>query len=135
MNPSILTKERAFLDKVFHTYRFDVSPQSRAMQQLIVKTFAPYLRGGRGLELGCSDGFMTELLASKIERLDLVDGSRKFLRKASQRKLSNVNFIYSLFEEFTATGRYDYVFASCILEHVLDPVAVLQVARSALKST
>jgi 2-polyprenyl-3-methyl-5-hydroxy-6-metoxy-1,4-benzoquinol methylase len=83
--------------------------------------------------LGCSDGFLTERIAEGVETLDVVDGSKNFLQRASSRKLANVRFIYSLFEEFRSPGEYDYVFGSYILEHVLDPVAVLRIAHSALK--
>ena len=37
-----------------------------------------------------------------------------------------------MFEEFRTEEKYDYVFASYILEHVLDPIAVLKMAQSVL---
>jgi 2-polyprenyl-3-methyl-5-hydroxy-6-metoxy-1,4-benzoquinol methylase len=104
-----------------------------AMRQLIVRTCTPYLSGGRALELGCSDGFMTEMIAARVDDLDVVDGSAKFLAEAQKRNLPNVTFVYSLFEEFTSPVKYDAVFASYILEHVADPVAVMRMARSVLK--
>lgn len=128
-----LAEERQFLDRVYHTYTVDTSAQTMAMRRLIMRTISPYLSGGRGLELGCSDGFMTEMIASKIKHLDVVDGSEKFLQEASKRRIPNVEFKYSLFEEFQTDERYDYVFASYILEHVQDPVAVMRVAHSVLK--
>jgi 2-polyprenyl-3-methyl-5-hydroxy-6-metoxy-1,4-benzoquinol methylase len=62
-----------------------------------------------------------------------VDGSKKFLAVASERKLPNVKFVHSLFEEFRTSEKYDYVFASYILEHVLNPVQVMKAARTVLK--
>lgn len=128
-----LQSEREFLDKVYHTYTVDHSAQTMAMRRLIIRTFAPYVKGGRGLELGCSDGFMTEMIAAQVEHLDVVDGSEKFLAEARKRNLPNVGFRFALFEEFTAAEKYDCVFASYILEHVLDPVAVMKMARTVLK--
>ena len=128
-----LVEEKAFLDKVYTTYTVDHSRQTKAMRELIARTFAPFVRGGRGLELGCSDGYMTEMLASRMDELEVVDGSEKFLAEARKRNLKNVKFMFSLFEEYTTEQKYDYVFASYILEHVLDPVAVMQMARSVLK--
>lgn len=128
-----LREEKAFLDKVYNTYTVDHSSQTRVMRELVVRTITPYVRGGTGLELGCSDGYMTELLAARLDRLDVVDGSRHFLDEARKRNVPNVQYIYSLFEEFKPEARYDYVFASFILEHVLDPHAVLEVARNVLK--
>lgn len=128
-----LQQEREFLDKVYHTYTVDHSAQTMTMRRLIVRTFTPHFRGGRALELGCSDGFMTEMIASRVDALDVVDGSERFLAEARKRNIPNVEFKYALFEEFAPAEKYDYVFASYILEHVLDPVAVMKVARAVLK--
>lgn len=134
MNADQVQREREFLDKVYHTYTVDQSAQQMTMRTLIVRTFAPWLRrGGHGLELGCSDGFMTAMLAGLVGRLDVVDGSAKFLDEARKRNLPNVEFKCALFEEFTTSDKYDYVFASYILEHVQDPVAVIKMAGSVLK--
>ena len=129
-----LQQEREFLDKVYHTYTVDHSAQTMTMRKLIMRTFSPWLRKeGRGLELGCSDGFMTGMIAGQLGHLDVVDGSEKFLAEARKRNLPNVGFKFALFEEFTADEKYDCVFASYILEHVLDPVAVMKMARTVLK--
>lgn len=131
--PSSLADERAFLDRVYTTYTVDHSAQTRTMRSLIMRTFKPYLRRGRGLELGCSDGFMTAMIAAELDHLDVVDGSQSFLAEARKRELPNVTFTYGLFEEFAPTTRYDFVFASYILEHVLDPLPVLGMVRKVLK--
>lgn len=127
-----LAQERAFLDRVYHTYTVDHSLQTKAMRQLIFRTFRPWLRG-RGLELGCSDGFMTEMISGLVDRLDVVDGSEKFLSEARKRPLSNVNWTLSLFEEFRPSERYDCIIASYILEHVQDPVEVLRMCARVLQ--
>jgi len=124
--------EKALLDTVYDTYTVDRSGQTMAMRKLFMRTFGPFLKGGRGLELGCSDGFMTEMIAERVDRLDVVDGSKRFLELARRRRLPNVQFVYSLFEEYETTIRYDYVFASYILEHVRDPVTVMKMAASVL---
>jgi trans-aconitate methyltransferase len=133
MEAELLENERKFLEQVYHTYTVDTSSQTRVMRELIAKTFVPYLKRGVGLELGCSDGFMTEMLAAKLERLDVVDGSERFLAEARKRQLPNVAFTRALFEEFRSVTRYDFVFASYILEHVLDPLAVMRMVRSVIK--
>src|SRR2546430_660985 len=109
-NQDFAAAEKQFLDKVYHTYTVDTSAQTMAMRKLLVRTFQPYLNGGRGLELGCSDGFITEMLSQRLDHLDVVDGSKKFLEEARKRNLPNVQFIESLFEEFTTTIKYDHVF-------------------------
>src|SRR5258708_23629688 len=127
--PIDLNEEKAFLDRVYSTYTVSHSSQTRVMRELVARTFMPYLKGGRGLELGCSDGYMTELLSAQLDSLDVVDGSAKFLEEARKRALANVKYIHALFEEYSARASYDYVFASFILEHVLEPRLVLDMVR------
>jgi 2-polyprenyl-3-methyl-5-hydroxy-6-metoxy-1,4-benzoquinol methylase len=128
-----LQDEKNFLDKVYSTYTVDRSSQTRVMRELVVRTISPYLKRGHGLELGCSDGYMTELLASRLNRLDVVDGSTRFLEEARKRSVPGVSYVYSLFEEFSSEVRYDFVFASFIFEHVLAPPLVLKMLSSVMK--
>jgi 2-polyprenyl-3-methyl-5-hydroxy-6-metoxy-1,4-benzoquinol methylase len=129
-----LAEEKAFLDRVYATYTVDHSSQTKTIRELVARTVIPYLSDpGIGLELGCSDGYLTSILASKLSRLDVVDGSISFLNEAKKRALKNVSYIYSLFEEFESTVKYDYVFASFIQEHVLDPQLVLKMALRVMK--
>ena len=84
------------------------------------------------LELGCYDAFDGDDRRAG-RRLDVVDGSAKFLAGPPQGNLPSVAFLHSLFEELPATKRYDYGSPVTFLEHVLDPEAVLRMARSVLK--
>lgn len=128
-----LQAERAFLNKVYGTYTVDHSSQTRVMRELVFRTVAPFLKGGQGLELGCSDGYMTSMLASKLGHLDVVDGSSSFLEEAQQRGIANATYHLALFEEYKSEKQYDYVFASFILEHVLDPSLVLEMVKRVIK--
>lgn len=121
--------ERKFLNSLYQAYSLDEAPQTQTMRKLIARTFSPYIRGGTALELGCSDGFMTELLAQSVDQLDVIDASEGFIVEAKKRALPNVNFHCSLFEEYETDTRYDYVFASFVLEHVLDVAPVLATVR------
>ena len=49
------------------------------MRELEIRTFKPYINKGRGLELGCEIGYMSELIAPLVDHLDIVDGSEKFI--------------------------------------------------------
>jgi len=64
----------------------------------------------------------------------VIDGSKTFLDATQKRlDLTNANFIYALFEEYAPSVKYDYVFATYVLEHVIDPVQVLKMVHSVLK--
>lgn len=120
--------ETAFLESVTATYVTSESPQDCLIKSLAVRTVAPFLdQSMRGLELGCSDGFMTALLASKLSQLTVVDGSPTFIEKARARAAGlPVEFVLSLFEDYVPTTKYDCIFATYVLEHVHDPVVFLR---------
>jgi len=130
--------EKKFLEKVYTTHVKRDSKQTKVIRELTYRTIEPYLKKEQSvLELGCSDGYMTEMLAKKVKHLDVVDGSKFFFNKATadfkKKEITNVEFYLSLFETFETNKKYDLVIASFILEHVLDPQKVLEVIYNILK--
>ncbi|MHC4843896.1 MAG: class I SAM-dependent methyltransferase, partial [Planctomycetota bacterium] len=125
--------EKAFLESVTHTYVTSESVQDRLIKSLAVRTFKPFIRSdGNGLEFGCSDGYMTSLIAPLCDSLTVVDGSQTFINMASKRVKAEVIFNNSLFEEFNPDNKFDNIFATFALEHVLDAIGFLKHARSLL---
>lgn len=90
-----------------------------------VRSCLEYARGRSVLDLACGDGVTTALFAQKFQRVVGVDASVTQLKRARER-CPGVEFHESLIEEFQTTERFDNVFMLNILEHVTDPVAVLQ---------
>lgn len=126
-------KEMEFLESVTHTYVTSDSPQDRLIKTLAVRTFQPYMqRGKRALEFGCCDGFMTGLIAGHIDQLTVVDGSQTFIDMAKKRVPDNVEFVHALFEDFSPGCKFDYIFATYVLEHVGDAVGFLKIANRLL---
>ena len=128
------SEEKNFIESLVPDYiTSDNSSQTRLMRELMIKTFKPFINGGRSLELGSEIGFMSERIASLVESLDIVDGSEEFINQVKKRNIPNANYYCSLFEEFEPEVKYDYVFASHILEHLIDVSAVLKMVKKALK--
>ena len=126
-------KEMEFLESVTHTYITSDSPQDRLIKTLAVRTFQPYMRAGKhALEFGCCDGFMTDLIAKDVKQLTVVDGSQTFIDMAKKRVPSNVEFVHSLFEDYSPGCKFDYIFATYVLEHVGDAVGFLNIASQLL---
>ena len=96
--------ELKFLEQVYSTYTVDTSKQTKVMRRLAIKTFKPYIHGESALELGCSDGFMTEQLSRLVKNLDVVDGSKNFLEKAQDRNLENQTSNISYLTKFLLFG-------------------------------
>lgn len=128
--------EREFIEEVGRTYTKD-SPQDKVIRSLIVRTFKPYINKSMVcLQLGYGGGVDTAELAQLVAHLDVAEGNKEFIREGESRGFSNVRFVYTLFEELTLEvmkRQYDAVFAIYVLEHVLDPIKLLEKVRFLLK--
>lgn len=54
-----VSSEKEFLEKKSQTYVAGKSTQDDLIRELAVQTFQPFIEAKIGLELGCSDGYMT----------------------------------------------------------------------------
>lgn len=125
--------EMEFLESVISTYVTSESPQDKLIKNLAVRTFRSYMRPGKmALEFGCCDGFMTGLISECVDHLTVVDGSQTFIEMAKKRVPNNVEFVHSLFEDFEPNRKFDYIFATYVLEHVNDSIGFLKTARQLL---
>ena len=125
--------EKALLEKYASNYiTSNDSSQQRLMRELEIRVFGQYIDQGTALELGCEIGYMSELIAPRVAQLDIVDASELFLNQTKMRGMTNTRYFCSLFEEFKPPCRYDYVFASHVLEHLKDVQDVLAMVRVAL---
>ncbi|MBL8488357.1 MAG: class I SAM-dependent methyltransferase [Rhodocyclaceae bacterium] len=130
----LIGKEREFLERAASTYRTEVSIQDRIMRRYSLRVLAPYLTQEASiLELGCSDGWLTDQLAGKVRRVVSVEGSRTFAEKLRARGLPNVEVADSLFETFETDERFDLVVAGYVLEHVIDARAIIRHTSRFLK--
>lgn len=122
-------KETAFLDSLVDDYA-DQSPYSKAKKDVINSLIDKYVCDSRNkyvLQLGCSNGYETRFLIDRFKSVDVVDGSREFIRRTRESNGSEANFINCLFEEYDSQGKkYDYIICNYVLEHVVNAVHVLR---------
>lgn len=88
-------------------------------------------RGDSLLDLPCGDGTLTKMLAPRFRRVVGVDASGAHLARAREI-LPDVVFHEALIEDFETPERFGTVTMINILEHVVDPVAVLKKAADLL---
>ncbi len=88
--------------------------------------------GGSLLDLACGDGTLTKLLVEHFERVVGVDAAASHLEKARSH-CPGAEFHEALIEELALEERFDAVTMVCLLEHVVNPIAVLKHATSFLK--
>jgi 2-polyprenyl-3-methyl-5-hydroxy-6-metoxy-1,4-benzoquinol methylase len=84
-----------------------------------------WLRGGPVLEMGPAEGVMTERLVQDTADLTVVEGSALFCEQLRAR-FPTVAVHHALFESFETERRFQTIVLGHVLEHVEDPVAVLQ---------
>lgn len=96
----------------------------RTLVGLRYRTLKPHFRGSTALELGPADGEMTRLLVSDFERVTVVDAAAELLEKIPA--LPSVHQICSLFEDLRLSETFDTIMMEHVLEHVEDPVGLLQ---------
>lgn len=97
-----------------------------------VKSCLENAHGQSALDLACGDGILTALLKPHFNHIVGVDASSVHLTEARKR-LPDVEFHESLIEDLELKETFDSVFMLDVLEHVNDPILVLQKAASLLK--
>jgi 2-polyprenyl-3-methyl-5-hydroxy-6-metoxy-1,4-benzoquinol methylase len=90
-----------------------------------------HVRGGALLDMPVGDGFLTEKLAHRFNRIVGVDASSRHLDEARKR-LPGAEMHHALIEDFEIAETFGTVTMLNVLEHVEDPVLVLRKAASFL---
>jgi 2-polyprenyl-3-methyl-5-hydroxy-6-metoxy-1,4-benzoquinol methylase len=81
----------------------------------------------RLLELGLGDGETTSFFAKNFNEVHVIEGSLKLIDSyKSKFSCENVNIIHSLFEEFETEEKFSNIALCNVLEHVVDPEALLK---------
>jgi len=105
-----------------YAYGFDFD----VMHPFMVRSFAPFFRNGSALELGSFKGDFTRRLLPYFADVTCVEASEAALGEARRRLGESVTFVHSTFEAAALARRYDHIILSHVLEHLDDPIAVLQ---------
>lgn len=105
-----------------YAYGFDFD----VMHPFMLRSFEPFLRPGKLLELGSFKGDFTRRLLQRFDDVTCVEASGVALAEAQRRFGDKVRFVHSPFETATLPTRYDNVVLTHVLEHLDDPVLVLR---------
>ncbi len=113
------------LDQISATYNSEVD-FDRYLIEFNFDVLKDHLSGSAILEMGCASGVMTRLLLNKVARLDVVDGSQKYIDQLKPELGDRVNFELALFEDYQTIKKYSDILLARALEHIDDPVALLR---------
>ena len=109
------TKDR----KYGYSFDFDV------MHPYMIKSFTSFFVNGSLLELGSHEGAFTKLFIPFFDDITCVEASDIAITKAKKELGDNIMFYNNLFEEVSLPKRYDNIILTHVLEHLDDPVLVL----------
>ena len=105
-----------------YAYGFDFD----VMHPLMVRSFEPFFKPGRLLELGSFRGDFTARLMPHFDDITCVEASPDAVQLSRARLGDSVKVVHALFEDVTLPERYQNVVLTHVLEHLEDPVAVLR---------
>jgi SAM-dependent methyltransferase len=119
--------EKEFQDNALRQYAYDFDS---VVRNYMMRTFSPFFKAGKALELGCFEGDSTKLLMEHFDDLTVVEASHDLLERARAKVGTQVQFIHSTFEALSLPAQFDFIFLVHTLEHLDDPVASLRHIRS-----
>jgi len=98
-------------------------------------------KGSKILEIGCGVGAQTEIIASKNpeSKITSIDTSSGSIEKAKSKMrdlgVKNVEFVVKDIRDFQVEGNdvYDHAFICFVLEHVSDPLSILEKVKRLIR--
>ncbi len=105
-----------------YAYNFDLD----VMHPFMIRSFVPFLRPGRSLELGSFEGAFTERLLAHVHDVTCVEASEVALQAAKKRLQNRARFVPGMFETVSLSGKFHNIFLTHVLEHLDEPVVTLQ---------
>lgn len=118
------------LDEIADQYHLNDSLQDKFIEDLsqyyfcewVVENFSKSLKC---CEMGFGDGITAQGLYKHFDNYIVIEGSSKLVAQA-QKKLPSLQVIHGLFEEFRPESQFDLILALHVLEHVDNPLEILQ---------
>ncbi|NBX34390.1 class I SAM-dependent methyltransferase [bacterium] len=107
-----------------HRYAYDFDFD--VMHPYMVRSFQPFFRPGRLLELGSFRGDFTRRLLPHFQDITCVEASAEAVAAAQAALGDRVSMHHALFEQVALPGRFDNIVMTHVLEHLDDPVGVLR---------
>jgi 2-polyprenyl-3-methyl-5-hydroxy-6-metoxy-1,4-benzoquinol methylase len=92
----------------------------------MIKSFVPFFRQGKMLELGSFEGAFTKRLLEHSSDITCVEASDEAIAKSKSTLNDKVKYVNSLFETAQLPEKYDNIVLTHVLEHIDDPVAVMK---------
>ena len=104
-----------------YAYSFDFD----VIHKYMMRSFVPFLREGKTLELGSFKGDFTTRILEHTDNVTCIEASDVAIEAARRRFGEKINIVNDRFESVKLNDRYDNVIMTHVLEHLDDPLLVL----------
>ncbi len=132
-------KEIGRIERISGCYRSERLTGANELYHIAVRDSLIPKEGGRSaLELGCGKGLWTKILCERHNSVDVVDGSDDLLENVMEEN-KNCRAVLkihrALVEDYidAAVQKWQYIYMTFFLEHLLDPVVVLKKIKACLE--
>ncbi len=105
-----------------YAYTFDLD----VMHPFMLRSFEPFFNAGSLLELGSFRGDFTRRLVGRFTDITCVEASAEAVAASRAVLGDGVRFVQGTFETVSLDRTFDNVILTHVLEHLDDPVGVLQ---------
>ncbi len=113
------------LDKIAAKYS-EENGFEKVITQFKIREILKYSFGNYVLDMGCGIGLITRELAKKHKFVIGIDGSKNKINKARKYiQQKNIRLLQIYFDDFQPEIKFDTVILANVLEHVEDPVRLL----------
>ncbi|MEO0392644.1 MAG: class I SAM-dependent methyltransferase [Pseudomonadota bacterium] len=127
--------EEAKLQEIGEAYDHE-APFDIIMRDYMMRSFEPFWREGSCLQIGCSHGDQTTMLATVFDDLTVVDATAEFIEFTRRRTGDKpIDYVRTMVEDYKPAKRFDNIVITHVLEHLIDPVAVIKHLRDLLTPT
>lgn len=104
-----------------YAYGFDFD----VMHPFMIRSFKPFMKTGKLLELGSFEGALTKRLAEHCQDITCVEASSEAAKIAAAKLGNKAVIVNDRFETVSLDGTYDTIIMTHVLEHLDDPVTVM----------
>lgn len=108
-----------------YAYNFDLD----VMHRYMIRSFEPFFKDGNLLELGSYRGEFTKKLLPYFKSITCIEASAGAIEHAMKTLGGKVEFINSTFENAELNESFENIVMTHVLEHLDDPVGVLEKVR------
>lgn len=105
-----------------YAYNFDFN----VMHHYMLKSFIPFFKNGKLLELGSFKGDFTKRFLPYFDDITCVEASETALEIAKKEIGNKIKYVNGMFEEVNLSFKFENVILTHVLEHITDPVKVLR---------